>query len=161
MMMCTNRNIMTPHPVIMIVNVSIVAVVMVRLTEMIISWVITPVIGRIPYHMERIPEKIIDQWSVYINWFENVIRTINVFITHYLYGNFLLVAYININGGNILENILTQHGLNYHKVHLFFIGFNNTKVINIPIVIEIEVRDLTLGIVEHRFKIFQIFCFTE
>lgn len=161
MMMFPHRSIVTANSVVVFVHVRVIMIYMMRLAIMPVPGVITPVIRRVPYHMEGIPKEIINYGTMHINRFKNVVGTVNVFITHNLHHYFPLITNIDIDGGNILKNIVTQYRLDNYKVYLFLIGFYHPQVIDISVSIKVKVGDLMLGIVEHLFKVFQIFGFTK
>ena len=76
-----------------------------RSIKRIVRRVITPVVRRVPCHPSRTPEPVVDNRTVQINRFNNIVLTINVSITYHLHGDRLVLFALHINGCHVLVNI--------------------------------------------------------
>ena len=103
------------------------------------AWPIIPIIWRMPCHPMRAPKPVIDHWSINIYWFNNVIRTIYIFVTYHLYCHLFIIIFLHINRCHILIDILCQYSLYYHQVTTTICCLHYTQVIHIAIAIQIQV----------------------
>ena len=67
---------------------------------------ISPIIRRMPADPCRSPEPIVDQWSIDIDWFDDVVCAIDILVANYLYGNLVVVVFLYKDRRNILVDIL-------------------------------------------------------
>lgn len=67
---------------------------------------ISPIIRRMPADPCRSPEPIVDQWSINIDWFDDVVCAIDILVANYLYGNLVVVVFLYKDRRNILVDIL-------------------------------------------------------
>jgi hypothetical protein len=67
---------------------------------------IAPIIRRMPADPCRSPEPIVDQWSIDIDWFDDVVCAIDILVANYLYGNLVVVVFLYKDRRNILVDIL-------------------------------------------------------
>jgi len=67
--------------------------------------------------------------------FDDVIRSINIGVTNYLYVSSAVPSAFYNDGGYILKNISVQYGLNDNHVSVPFRSFNNPQVIYLTILI--------------------------
>lgn len=73
--------------------------------------VITPIPRTMPSVPCIAPEPIVDQRSVNVNRFDDIVSTIYVLIADYLNGNLVFLVFLNEYRGNVLEDILRKHSL--------------------------------------------------
>ena len=106
-----------------------------RVSVMIVRWVISPVVRRIPSVITGSPEEGEYRRSININRFDDVIRSINIGITNYLYVSSAVPSAFYNDGGYILENISVQYGLNNNHVRVPFRSFDYPQVIYLTILI--------------------------
>jgi hypothetical protein len=79
--------------------------------------IISPVVWRMPTYPRCTPKPIINQRSMNIYRFNNIVRTIDVFITYQLYRNGLgCFIFLYKDRCHILVYILCQHSLNNHQM---------------------------------------------
>ena len=48
-------------------------------------WIVSPIVWRMPTYPRRPPEPIVNNWTIDIYWFDNVIRAIYILVTNNLY----------------------------------------------------------------------------
>ena len=78
-----------------------------------VVWVIAPVVWRMPAYPARSPEPIIDNRTVDVYWFDDIIGTIDILITNDLNGNSLaLLLLLEEDRSYILIDILGKYSLN-------------------------------------------------
>ena len=68
--------------------------------------VIIPVPGTGPRYPCRTPEPIVDNRPVHIYRFDDIVRTIHVFVTDHLNGHIVLLVFLHVDGRYILVDIL-------------------------------------------------------
>ena len=73
--------------------------------------IITPIIRRVPYPPCRTPEPRIQQRCIEIYRLDDIINTIDIFITYNLNRYLLVLIFLNIDGSHILIDIFGQHCL--------------------------------------------------
>ena len=95
--------------------------------------------------------------SIYVNRFDDIVRTINVRITYDLYRMPSVVfAFYNYRS-HVLIHVVSYYCLNYHKVCVTFGRFYYAKIIYLSVVIQIQIVDACVVVVYATFKFFQIF----
>ena len=102
------------------------------------------------------PEPIVYYRTVNIYRFYDIVYAVNVLITYYLYGDLILLVLLNVYRGYILVDILRQYRLENDESFASFAGLYNAQVVYLPIAVEIEITECTVGIVEHRLELLQV-----
>ena len=121
------------------------------------TWPIAPIIWRVPAYPRCSPEPIINQWSIDIHWFDDIIGTIDILIAHHLYGDLVIGILLYEDRGHILVNILSQYSLNNHEVAVIIGSLNDAQIVHFSIAIEVEVGECRIRIIELLLKLLQVF----
>ncbi len=122
---------------------------------------VTPVPRRSPTNPSRSPKPIVNNRSIDIYWFDNVVGTIYILVTYHLYRYFLVSLVLHINRCHILENIFSQYGLYQYQMVIAIFGFYDTKIIHRTISVQVQVAQVSLFGVQFFLKLFQVFYFAE
>ena len=122
---------------------------------------VTPVPRRMPCVPCVRPEPIVDDRTIDINRLYHVVRTIDILVANYLNGNLVLLVFLHVYGGYVLEDILRQHRLQYDQTLVTLTGLYDTKVIDLPVAVQIQVTERAVGVVEHRLELFQVLSLCE
>ena len=118
--------------------------------------VITPVRRTLPCVPVRTPEPVVNNRSIDIYRFDNVVRSVYVLIADYLNGNIVRLIFLHINGCNILINILCEDGLQNDESLVAFARLYHAQVIHLTVSVEVQITERTVGVVEHRLELFQV-----
>lgn len=119
--------------------------------------VIAPVPRRGPAGPERVPEPVVDVRTIDINRFYHVVRAIDILITYHLRRHLTrCLIFLHIDRRHVLEYILCQHGLDYHKMLVAVVRLNNAQIVNLTVTIQVKVGKGGIGVVEHRLEFFYI-----
>lgn len=73
--------------------------------------IITPIPGTIPCVPCVAPKPIVDHRTIDIHRLYDIVRAIDVFIAYYLNGDFVLLVFLHVYGGYVLEDIFRQDSL--------------------------------------------------
>ena len=122
---------------------------------------VTPVPRRMPCVPCVRPEPIVDDRTIDIHRLYHVVRTIDILVANYLNGNLVLLVFLHVYGGYVLEDILRQHRLQYDQTLVTLTGLYDTKVIDLPVAVQIQVTERAVGVVEHRLELFQVLSLCE
>jgi hypothetical protein len=80
-----------------------------------------------PANPRRSPEPIVNHRTIEINRLDDIVGTIDVFITHDLYGNGLgSRIFLHKDRSYILVDILCQNRLDYHEMLIILSRFDDT-----------------------------------
>lgn len=79
-----------------------------------------------PTYPRRPPEPIVDHWTIDIYRLDDIVLAIDILITHYLYGDLILLVFLHKDRRHILVNILCQDGLDNHQVAVVIGCFDHT-----------------------------------
>lgn len=121
-----------------------------------------PVVRRGPTCPERIPEPIVDVRTVDVDRLYHIVRAVYIFVTYHLRGDFTRdLVFLHVDGCHVLENILCQHGLYYHKVLVVGGGLYHAQVIHYTIAVEVKIRESRIGVIEKRLKLLNVLHSTE
>ena len=71
----------------------------------------TPVPGRRPAYPIGTPKPVIDNRSVDIYRLDDIVLTVDVFVANNLYGDVIGFVLLDVDGSNILIDILSKHRL--------------------------------------------------
>ena len=122
---------------------------------------VTPVPRRMPCVPCVRPEPIVDDRTIDIHRLYHVVRTIDILVANYLNGNLVLLVFLHVYGGYVLEDILRQHRLQYDQTLVTLTGLYDTKVIDLPVAVQIQVTERAVGVVEHRLELLQVLSLCE
>lgn len=119
--------------------------------------VIPPVPRRSPTSPVRIPEPVVDIRTVNIHRLDDVVGAIDIFVTYHL-GGYLpcRLVLLHIDGCDILEYVLCQHGLDNHQVLIVSRGLDYSQVINYSVTIEVKIGESGVGVVEECFELLHV-----
>lgn len=82
--------------------------------------VITPVPRTMPCVPCVAPEPVVDNRTVDINRFDDIVRTIYVLVTYHLNAYFVLLVFLYIDRGNVLIDIFGENSLQYDQTLVSF-----------------------------------------
>lgn len=68
---------------------------------------------------------------------------------------------LHIDGRNVLEDILRQHGLDNNEVFVAVVGLHNAQVVNSTVTIEIKIGESGIGVVKECFELLNVLNRTE
>ena len=122
---------------------------------------IAPVPRRMPCIPCVRPEPIVDDRTIDVNRLYHVVRTIDILVANYLNGNLVLLIFLHIYGGYILEDILRQNRLQNDQTLVTLAGLYDTKIIDLPIAVQIQVTERAVRVVEHRLELLQVLSLCE
>ena len=81
------------------------------------SWPIIPIVRRMPSYPRWSPEPIVDDRTIDIDWFDDIVGSVYIFITNDLYGNRLSSrVLLNEDRSDILVDILSKNSLYNNQV---------------------------------------------
>ena len=117
-------------------------------------WIISPIVWRMPTYPCCSPKPIVDHRSMNIYRLDNVVRTIDIFITYYLYRNRLgFLIFLYKDRCHILVYILRQHSLNNYQMAIVISSLDHAQIIHLAITVEIQVRECRIWVIEHLLKL--------
>lgn len=105
------------------------------------TWPIPPVVRGVPAYPRWTPEPIINQWSVDIHWFDDIVGTIDILVAYHLYGDLVISILLDEDRGHILIDILSQYGLDDHEVAVVIGSLDDAQIVHFSIAIEVEVGE--------------------
>ena len=117
---------------------------------------ITPVPRTVPSVPCVAPEPIVDQGPIDINGFYDIVRTVNILVANYLNGNLILLIFLHVYRGYVLEDILCQHRLQNDESLVTRTRFHNADVIHLSVTVQVQVTERAIRVVEHRLELFQV-----
>ena len=124
--------------------------------------IIAPVPRRVPAAPRGSPEPVVDVRTIDIYRLDYIVRTVNILVTNHLCadlpGRLIL---LDVDGSNILENILRQHGLDNNEVLVAVVRFHTTQVINRTVAVEVKIGESGIGVVKERFELLDSLNCTE
>ena len=82
--------------------------------------VITPVPRTMPCVPCVAPEPVVDNRTVDINRFDDIVRTIYVLVTYHLNAYFVLLVFLYIDRGHVLIDIFVENSLQYDQTLVSF-----------------------------------------
>ena len=116
--------------------------------------IIAPVPRRMPAVPRRTPEPVVDIRTIDIYRLDDIVRTVNVFVTNHLCANltgcFIL---LDVDGRNILEDILRQYGLNNNQMFVVRVCLHATQVVNRTVAVEVKIGESGIRVVEECLKL--------
>ena len=119
--------------------------------------VIAPIPRRIPCVPCGRPKPIVDNRTVDIYGFDDVVRAVDIFVTYHLRSDLTCaLVFLYIYGCHILEYILCQHGLDNHKVFVAGRGLHYAEVIHYSVTVQIQVGESGVGVVEECFELLHV-----
>ena len=121
------------------------------------TWPIAPIIWRVPTNPRCSPKPIINQWSIDIYWFDDIIGTIDILVAHHLHSNLVIGILLDEDRCHILIDILSQYGLDDHKVAVVIGSLDDAQIVHFSIAIEVEVGECRVWIIEQLLKLLQVF----
>ena len=132
-----------------------------RSIKRIVRRVIAPVVRRVPCYPSRTPEPVVDNGTVQINRFNNIVLTINVSITYHLHGDRLVLFALHINGCHVLVNIFRQHCLKNDKAVLSLAHFYDADIVHIAVAVKVKVIQVAFLRIKFLLKLFEVVHFTK
>lgn len=101
-----------------------------------ITWVIAPIVRRMPTVPTWSPEPIVDDRSINIDRFDYIVCSIEVFIANNLYSYLLRrLIFFDIYTCYILIDVFCKYCLQYNKVGIVICRFYYSQVINLSVAV--------------------------
>lgn len=125
------------------------------------GWVITPIPRRIPCAPCGTPKPIVDHGTIDINRLDDIVGTIHIFVTYYLYRYIVGFIFLDVDGRYILVDILGQNSLKHDESFVAFTCFYDAKVIHLAISVEVEIAESAVRVVEHHLELLKVFSFCK
>ena len=122
---------------------------------------IAPVPRRMPCVPCVRPEPVVDDRTIDINRLYHVVRTIDILVANYLNGDLVMLIFLYVYRGYVLEDILRQHRLQYDQTLVTLTGLYDTKIIHLPVAVQIQVTERAVRVIEHRLELFQVLSLCE
>jgi len=118
--------------------------------------VISPIPRTMPCVPTRAPEPVVDDWTIDVNGFDDIVAAIYIFVTHYLNANFVLLVFLHVDGRYILVDVFSQYCLQNDETLASFASLYHAQVIHLAVTVEVEVAERAVGVVEHVLKFLQV-----
>ncbi len=122
---------------------------------------ITPVPRTVPSVPCVAPEPIVDQGPIDIYGFYDVVRTIYILVADYLNGNLILLIFLHVYRGYVLEDIFCQHRLQNDESLVTLTHFHYADVIHLSVAVQVQVTERAIRVIEHRLELLQVFSICE
>jgi len=84
---------------------------------------VVPVPGAVPSVPCIRPEPVIDNRSVHIYRFDDIVLSIDIFVADYLYRHLIFLIFLHVYRGYVLIDILSQYSLENNQMFVAFAGF--------------------------------------
>lgn len=72
-----------------------------------------------------------------------------------------MLIFLYVYRGYVLEDIFRQNRLQYDQTLITFTGLYDTKIIHLPVAVQIQVTERAVRVVEHRLELFQVLSLCE
>lgn len=118
--------------------------------------IVAPIVRRGPANPTRSPEPIVDDRTVDIHRLNNIVFTIDIFISHDLHLHIVRLILDDKDRCYILVDILGQDSLQDDQVLRTGTGLNHTDIVDIAITIEIQVGKSRIRVVEDSLKLLKV-----
>ena len=125
------------------------------------TWPIAPVVWRMPCHPRWSPKPVVDRWTVDIYRFDDIVGTIDIFITYHLHRDLVRLIFLHKDRCHVLVDIFCQHGLYHHQVTIAVCRLYHTQVIHFAIAVQVKVRECGIGVIQQLLKLLQVFGLSE
>jgi hypothetical protein len=129
----------------------------VRAPRAVIGWITSIGIRRTPCPVSGTPEPGCNQRGTNIDRPNNIIRAVDIRITHGLYLSLPPLVLFNIERGHVLILVFTKHRLDAHQIRFILGALDDSQVIHFAVLIEIQIGDLPFRLVQFLFKVFDVF----
>ena len=116
-----------------------------------------PVVRRSPARPVRIPEPVVDVRTVDVHRLDNVVRAIDIFVTYHLCGDLpCSFIFLDVDGCNVLEDILCQHSL--YNDQVFVVGgcFHYSEVVDYTVTVKIKIGESRVRVIEKCFELLNV-----
>ena len=150
--------------VVMMPRVAVMPVPVIRPAAMHVppTRIISPIPRTMPCVPTRTPEPVVDNRSIDVYRFDDVVRTIYILIAYHLHTDFVgRFVFLHIYGGYVLEDIFRQNRLQHDQTLVTFTGLDNTKIVHLSVAVQIQVTERAIRVVEHRLELFQVLSLCE
>jgi hypothetical protein len=117
---------------------------------------VAPVPGTVPCIPCVAPEPVIYDRTVNIYRFDDVFRTVNVFIANYLNAYLVLLVFLHVDRRYVLIDIFRQNGLQNDQSLVAFACLYYAQIIHLTVSVQVEVAECAVRVVEHRLELFQV-----
>ena len=105
-----------------------------------VVWVVSPVVWRVPVVPVWIPEPAVYYRTVDVNWFYDVVTSVDVLVAYYLYRDvFGFNVFFYIYRCYVLVDVGCENCLYHDVVIAVFYRFNAPEVVNFSVAVEVEV----------------------
>lgn len=123
---------------------------------------IIPIPRRIPAHPIRTPKPIVDIRPIDIHGFDDIVGAIDILVADDLHGNTLtLRVFLYKDRCHVLIHIPGENRLDDHQVPITVSRLDDTQIIHLTVAVEVEIGESRVGVVEHIFKLLQVFGLPE
>lgn len=147
--------------VVKLVDVVVIHVPAPRRVESIVRRVVPPIVGRMPSHPSRSPEPVVDDGTVEIDRFDDVVVAIEVRVTDHLDGDRPVLFALHVDGSHVLIDVLCQHGLQDNQAVLALAYLNDAQIIHIAVTVQVEVVQMAFFRIEFLFELLEVIHFAE
>jgi len=149
--------------VVIVERVAVMPVPVVRPASVAVppAGVIPPIPGTAPCVPCIAPEPIVDNGTIDIYRFDDIVRSVDILVADDLYFDFVFGVFLYVDRGYILEYIFREDCLQDDKAFVTFSGLYNPKVIHLPVSVEVQITERTVGVVEHRLELLQVLSLCE
>ena len=72
-----------------------------------------------------------------------------------------MLIFLYVYRGYVLEDILRQHRLQNDQTLVTLTGLYDTKIIHLPVAVQIQVTERAVWVVEHRLELLQVLSLCE
>ena len=72
-----------------------------------------------------------------------------------------MLIFLYVYRGYVLEDIFRQNRLQYDQTLVALTGLYDTKIIHLPVAVQIQVTERAVRVVEHRLELFQVLSLCE
>lgn len=123
--------------------------------------IISPIPGRGPCTPSGTPEPVVDDGSVNIHRFDDIVGAVYIFVTDYLYRHLFFLVFFYIDRGYILIDVFRQNGLQYDETFVALACLYNAQVIHLSVTVQVKVAERAVRVVEHHLELLQVFSFCK
>lgn len=117
---------------------------------------ITPVPRAVPCEPKITPEPVVYYRTVNEYRLDDIVGSIYVLVTYYLYAYLVLLVFLNVDRGYVLIDIFREDSLQNDQSLVSLTRLYYAQVIYLTVAIQVEVAERAVRIVEHRLELFQI-----
>ena len=118
--------------------------------------VISPIPRTLPCVPVRTPKPVVDNRSIDIYRFDDIVRSIYIFVADNLNGHIVGCVFLYVYRGNVLIDILGEDSLQNDESFVTLTRLYYAQVIHLTVSVEVEIAERAIWIVEHRLELLQV-----